>query len=132
MRHPIKGETCCQLASTAVRFEGAQWLAARGAAEGADDDAEQPVSFIRRAPRARNVTTGSAVPSAAEITVAETLALLDGDHAAVAREVANGRYVFWLGSGISRGRVDGLPGVVERVLEFLRERAALEGAGGPH
>jgi hypothetical protein len=71
-------------------------------------------------------------PSAASITVRETLGLLDGPHAPVAREVANGRYVFWLGSGISRARVDGLDGVVERVLEFLRERAVLEGAGSPH
>lgn len=71
-------------------------------------------------------------PSAANITVGQTLALLDGPHAAVAREVANGRYVFWLGSGISRGRVDGLDGVVQRVLEFLQEKAALEGAGSPH
>lgn len=71
-------------------------------------------------------------PLAAEITVGQTLALLDGPHAAVAREVANGRYVFWLGSGISRGRVDGLDGVVQRVLEFLQQQAALEGAGSPH
>src|SRR5947208_105784 len=71
-------------------------------------------------------------PSAANITVGQTLALLDGPHAAVAREVANGSYVFWLGSGISRGRVDGLDGVVQRVLEFLQEQAALEGAGSAH
>jgi hypothetical protein len=45
---------------------------------------------------------------------------------------ANGRYVLWLGSGISRARVDGLDGVVERVLEFLQERAVREGAGSPH
>ncbi|HEY8722262.1 MAG TPA: SIR2 family protein [Gaiellaceae bacterium] len=71
-------------------------------------------------------------PPAAQITVGQTLALLDGPHAAVAREVANGRYVVWLGSGISRGRVDGLDGVVQRVLEFLRQQALLEGAGSPH
>src|SRR3954467_11839550 len=71
-------------------------------------------------------------PSAGNITVGQTLALLDGPHAPVAREVANGRYVFWLGSGISRGRVDGLDGVVQRVLGFLQQKAVLEGAGSPH
>ncbi len=50
----------------------------------------------------------------------------------MARGVANGRYVFWLGSGISRGRVDGLQGVVQRLLEFLRQKAAAEGPGSPH
>jgi hypothetical protein len=78
------------------------------------------------------VSAASAGPSAAAITVAQTLALLDGPHAAVARELANGRYVFWLGSGISRGRVNGLDGVVEHVLEFLQQKAALEGASSPH
>jgi hypothetical protein len=82
--------------------------------------------------RARTVTPPRVGASAASITVAETLALLDGPHAAVAHEVANGRYVFWLGSGISRGRVDGLDGVVRRVLEFLQEKAAREGAQSPH
>jgi len=78
------------------------------------------------------LSTATAGPSAASITVAQTLALLDGPHAAVAREVANGRYVFWLGSGISRGRVHGLEGVVQRVLEFLQQKAAHEGPGSPH
>lgn len=72
------------------------------------------------------------MPSAAEVTVAQTLELLDGQHAAVASAVANGGYVFWIGSGISRGRVNGLDGVIEGVLEFLRERAAHEGAASPH
>jgi len=78
------------------------------------------------------LSTSTAGPSAASITLAQTLALLDGPHAAVAREVANGRYVFWLGSGISRGRVGGLDGVVQRVLEFLQVKAAHEGPGSPH
>lgn len=61
-------------------------------------------------------------PSAATITVPETLALLDGPFATVARGVAEDRYVLWLGSGISFGRVDGLRQVIARVLEFLRAR----------
>lgn len=62
------------------------------------------------------------MPNAATITVPETLALLDGQFASVARGVAEDRYVLWLGSGISFGRVDGLRQVVAKVLEFLRVR----------
>lgn len=63
------------------------------------------------------------MPNAATITVLETLALLDGPFASVARGVGEDRYVLWLGSGISFGRVDGLRQVIARVLEFLRARA---------
>ncbi len=61
-------------------------------------------------------------PNAATITVPETLALLDGSFATVSRGVAEDRYVLWLGSGISFGRVDGLRQVIAKVLEFLRAR----------
>lgn len=61
-------------------------------------------------------------PNAATITVPETLALLDGPFDSVARGVGEDRYVLWLGSGISFGRVDGLHQVIARVLEFLRMR----------
>lgn len=64
--------------------------------------------------------TGSGTPSAATITVRQTLALLDGEHRGLADGVANGRYAFWLGSGISRSRVPDLHILVEKVLEFLR------------
>ena len=33
-----------------------------------------------------------------------------------------GQYAFWLGSGISRDRVDDLKGVIARVLTHLRDR----------
>jgi hypothetical protein len=62
------------------------------------------------------------MPNAATITVPETLALLDGQFASMARGVAEDRYVLWLGSGISFGRVDGLRQVIAKVLEFLRVR----------
>lgn len=75
-------------------------------------------------------TTGT--PSASTITVAGTLDLLERDHAAVADGIANGRYVIWLGSGISRGRVAGVRGLVRKVLEFLQEQARREGPGSPH
>jgi hypothetical protein len=78
------------------------------------------------------VTGASPDPTAKTITIAQTLELLDGPHAAVADAVTRGSYVFWLGSGISRGRVDGLDGVIVRVLEFLQDKAALEGSDSPH
>jgi hypothetical protein len=53
-------------------------------------------------------------PSAATITVCQTLALLDGRFRAFAVGVAEDRYALWLGSGISFGRVDGLKQVVPR------------------
>ncbi len=58
--------------------------------------------------------------TAATITVRATLDLLDGPFAALAAGVAEDRYAFWLGSGISFGRVDGLRQIVPRVVEFLR------------
>ncbi len=59
-------------------------------------------------------------PTAATISVGETLGLLDGQFRAFAEGVAEDRYALWLGSGISFGRVDGLKKVVPRVIEFLR------------
>ena len=61
-------------------------------------------------------------PTAASITVQQTLDLLDGEFAAFAGGVADGRYAFWLGSGISRGRVPDLGEIVLMVLEFLQTR----------
>jgi hypothetical protein len=60
---------------------------------------------------------------AASISVAETLKLLDEDFSALAQGVADDRYVFWLGSGISRERVPGLDQLVIKVLEFLHEKS---------
>jgi hypothetical protein len=37
--------------------------------------------------------------------------------------VTQGRYAFWLGSGISRDRVIGLDGVLAKLVEFLRTHA---------
>lgn len=67
---------------------------------------------------------GGRLPTAWEITVAETLSLLDADFPEVARAVASGRYALWLGSGISLDRVVGVPAVIGRVIEFLRSNMA--------
>jgi len=60
------------------------------------------------------------LPPAATISVRDTLDLLDKSFPTFAKGVADGRYAFWLGSGISLGVVPGLWGVVETVIEFLR------------
>jgi hypothetical protein len=59
-------------------------------------------------------------PPAAAISVRDTLALLDNSYPAFARGIAEGRYAFWLGSGISLGVVPGLKGVIAKVIEFIR------------
>ncbi len=68
------------------------------------------------------------IPDAATITVPKTLALLDGDFAGVAQGIGRGEYALWLGSGISRGRIVGLDGVLRKVIEFLRLRATADAA----
>lgn len=71
------------------------------------------------------------MPTASEISVKETLDLLDGPFKAVADAICNGGYAFWLGSGVSRDRVVGLDGVLIKLLEFLRTRA-IDTPGGAH
>lgn len=62
-------------------------------------------------------------PTASNITIAEALQLLDADFAGLKTGVSRGEYAFWLGSGISRGRVVGLNGVIRKLIEFLRMKA---------
>lgn len=59
-------------------------------------------------------------PPAAAISVRTTLDLLDNSFQAFAQGMAEGRYAFWLGSGISLGVVPGLWGVIAKVIEFIR------------
>jgi len=61
-------------------------------------------------------------PNASDISIQETLAILDGPFASLSTAVAQGGYAFWLGSGISRARVDDLKHVITRVLTHLRDR----------
>jgi SIR2-like domain len=77
-----------------------------------------------------NSTTGSG--KAGSISVAETLELLDGDFSAFAQGVADDRYVFWLGSGISRERAPGLDQLVIKVLEFLHEKSEVGNPDCPY
>lgn len=68
------------------------------------------------------MSLGGCLPTAGEITVAETLTLLETSSPALAGGVARGLYALWLGSGISLERVVGVPAVIGRVIEYLRSR----------
>jgi hypothetical protein len=64
-------------------------------------------------------------PKAANITLPQTLGLLDGPFASFAAAVCEDGYAFWLGSGISLGRVEGLKNLITRVLDHLQRRVQL-------
>lgn len=68
--------------------------------------------------------------TAANISVLDTLKLLDGEFHEVAEGVAKGEYALWLGSGISRERVADLRVVARRVLDYLSEEARAEAGDG--
>ena len=62
-------------------------------------------------------------------TVAEVLACFDGEFAEVAAAFARGEYLLWLGSGISRGVVPGVPKLLTQMLEFLRANVEVSDPG---
>lgn len=62
------------------------------------------------------------MPAAWNITILETLALLDVQLREFADGVAEDRYAVWLGAGISIGKLPGLLGVAEAVLEHVRSQ----------
>lgn len=62
------------------------------------------------------------MPAAKDITIAETLTLLDADFAEFAAGIADDKYALWLGAGISRSKLPGLDGIIERVLEHVRQK----------
>lgn len=71
-------------------------------------------------------------PDAGTVTVRQTLDMLDADYAHFACGVGECRYTFWLGSGISRERVDGLEKLIPRVMEFLRSKVEIQNAECPY
>lgn len=77
------------------------------------------------------MTDVSPGPAAGEITVAQTLALLEGPFASLARGLADDRYALWIGSGISRGRLPGLDEVIRGVLTRLHEEIDADDAACP-
>lgn len=60
--------------------------------------------------------------AAFDISVRDTLKLLDGPFEPFAAGVSNGLYAFWLGSGISFGRAPSLRELVGKVIEYVRSR----------
>ncbi len=58
--------------------------------------------------------------AASDISIRDTLKLLDGSFEPFAAGVSNGLYAFWLGSGISLGRAPSLRILVGKVVEFVR------------
>jgi hypothetical protein len=66
----------------------------------------------------------SPVPTAATITIKQTLDLLDGTFKPLAEAFDRGEYALWLGSAISRERVAALDGVLRKLIEFLRIRSS--------
>lgn len=65
------------------------------------------------------------MPTAWEISILETLELLDSSLREFAGGVADDRYAVWLGAGVSLGKLPGLKGVAEAVLEHLRSQVDL-------
>ena len=60
--------------------------------------------------------------AASDITILATLALLDAPLREFAEGLVDDRYAVWLGAGISFGKLPGLKGVAEAVLEHVRSR----------
>ena len=73
--------------------------------------------------------TGTGIAAA---TVSDVLMLLEGPFSSLAEGVADGRYVLWLGSGISRERVPDLRSVIRMALEHLHASANPAEANCPY
>lgn len=103
-----------------------------GATDAHPDDGGDRAAFLYTASTTLGRwLSGSSGSPPASITVAETLALLETRFAGFADGLADGRYVLWLGSGVSRDRLPGLRELVRKVLEFLHARIA-SGPDGKH
>lgn len=62
------------------------------------------------------------MPAAWEISILETLELLDESLKEFAAGIADDRYAIWLGAGVSLEKLPGLKGVSEAILEHLRSK----------
>ncbi|WP_439401042.1 SIR2 family protein [Bradyrhizobium sp. DASA03068] len=72
-----------------------------------------------------------ALPTAATISILETIELLEGSFKEFSKGFRTGMYALWLGSAISRERVVGLDGVLSKLLESLRQLVTAN-EGCPH
>lgn len=68
--------------------------------------------------------------TAANISISTVLELLDGPFKETSEGIANGEYVFWLGSAISKEKVDDLGKICRRILKHLWDERAAEGGAG--
>jgi hypothetical protein len=59
---------------------------------------------------------------AENISVRDVLASLEAEFASTTAAIANGEFALWLGSGVS-GQAPSLGGLIERAVEFLRQKA---------
>ncbi|MGA8528380.1 MAG: hypothetical protein WB622_01615, partial [Acidobacteriaceae bacterium] len=59
---------------------------------------------------------------AANVSVRDVLVSLEAEFASISAAIANGEFALWLGSGIS-GQAPSLGGLIERAVEFLRQKA---------
>ena len=81
---------------------------------------------------ARRHRPEAALTTPASITVREMLELLETEFAAFAEGLANGRYVLWLGSGISGDGLPKLKSLALKVLEFVHARMLDPADGRPY
>lgn len=72
------------------------------------------------------------LPGAGAITVLETLEFLRRNLPGLADGVGYGEYALWLGSGVSRDKVEDLEKVVTRALTFLHGRSNFDDPGCTH
>ena len=68
------------------------------------------------------IVTGASGSPTEGRTTTEVLASFDSDAAEVANAVAQGKYLLWLGSGISRSVVPDIEALLTKLLRFLHER----------
>lgn len=67
--------------------------------------------------------TASAAPTADNITLSETITLLETDFDAVLKAVADQKFSLWIGSGISLDRAPSLGKLLALVIEHLRSKS---------
>ena len=70
--------------------------------------------------------------SASNIPYTNVLSLLDEDFRTFADGVADGKYLFWVGAGVSRGRMPPLWGLVADIIEYLRTHADFDDETCPY
>jgi hypothetical protein len=80
------------------------------------------VNFIKKPVVIKCRRKGKNLSTAKDISIEETIELLEGAFKEFADGFEAGMYALWLGSAISRERVVGLDGVLAKLIESLRQR----------